>query len=57
MLAAWIEILPLFIVRQLARGRCELFSAHGLLWLEARPGVLIQDPPYKKPTAPKEESQ
>ena len=44
MLAAWTEILPLFLVRWIARHRCEIFSALGKEWVHARPDVLIELP-------------
>jgi hypothetical protein len=42
MLAAWTEILPLFIVRWLARNHCERVSVYGEAWVTARPGVLVK---------------
>lgn len=42
MLASWIELLPLFIVRRLARRYCERVSVHGDAWITARRDVLIR---------------
>ena len=41
MLAAWTEILPLFVVRWLARRYCGTVKHGGLQCLDARPGMLI----------------
>lgn len=42
MLGAWAEILPLFLVRWLAKDRCTRISMHGEAWCTARPEVLVQ---------------
>lgn len=42
MLAAWTELLPLFVVRWLARNRCERISVYGEAWCTARDDVLIK---------------
>jgi len=43
MLAAWTEILPLFVVRWLARRYCERITVcHGGIVVTARPDVLIR---------------
>lgn len=42
MLGAWTEILPLFVVRWLARAHCERVSVHGEAWCTARPAVLVK---------------
>lgn len=41
MLAAWTEILPLFVVRWLARRYCGTIEQGGIKCFDARPGVLI----------------
>lgn len=41
MLAAWIELMPLFVVRWLARRNCEIVEAGQIKCFDARPGVLI----------------
>ena len=41
MLAAWIELMPLFVVRWLARRHCEVFHLGGLKFHGARPGVFV----------------
>lgn len=43
MLAAWAEILPLFVVRWLALRRCERMTVdYGAIVVTARPDVLIR---------------
>lgn len=47
MLAAWTEILPLFVVRWLARRFCERFRFHAAPEVHvvmARPDVLVEVP-------------
>jgi hypothetical protein len=41
MLAAWTEILPVFIVRWLSRSRCERISFANETFCLARPDVLF----------------
>lgn len=41
MLAVWVEVLPLFLVRWLARKYCGTINIHGNLFHEARHGVLV----------------
>ncbi len=41
MLAWWIELLPLFIVRRLARRHCERIVLRNAIVYDARPGVFI----------------
>lgn len=41
MLHAWTEILPLFVLRYLARRHCGTTGEDGIKVFDARPGVLI----------------
>lgn len=41
MLAAWTEILPLFVVRWLARRYCERFEMGSYQFHGARPGIFV----------------
>ena len=41
MLAAWTEILPLFVVRWLARKHCERFQLGVYQFHGARPGIFV----------------
>ena len=41
MLAAWTEILPLFVVRWLARKHCERFHLGGYQFHGARPDIFV----------------
>ncbi|MDL5036799.1 hypothetical protein QRD40_10620 [Comamonas sp. Y6] len=41
MLAAWIELMPLFVVRWLARKHCERFHMGVDQFHGARPGIFV----------------
>ena len=45
MLRWWVNLLPLFIVKAIARRRCELFDIHGRTWAHALPDVLVRMTP------------
>jgi hypothetical protein len=45
MLARWTELLPVFVVRWLARGRCERITVRGVRYETARPDLLIKVTP------------
>ena len=42
MLGWWAELLPLWIVRHIARNHCERVSVYGEAWAVARPAVLVK---------------
>ena len=42
MMGAWVELLPLFMVRWLAVGRCERMNLGGTEVVTARPDVFIR---------------
>ena len=44
MLAKWTEILPLFVVRWLARRHCGYVAGPGGAWYDVRPDVMIRAP-------------
>jgi len=42
MLRNWIELLPLFIVKRIARKRGEVFTLGGIEYCQATDGVLVR---------------
>lgn len=45
MLAAWTEILPVFVVRWLSKLHCERVNQGGVVLRTARPDVFFKDAP------------
>jgi hypothetical protein len=45
MLRAWINLLPLFIVKRIARKRGEIFVVGSVMYSQATDGVLVRTLP------------
>jgi hypothetical protein len=41
MLRPWISLLPLFVVKAIARRHCEVFEVQGRYWARATEDVLV----------------
>jgi hypothetical protein len=48
MLASWMNLMPLFVVRWMALRYCERVHVGGLLYVIARPDVLVRVKPDDK---------